>query len=124
MFASPDQARQPHLHYLPLFRERYVIVIGFTHRFANLEAVRVADLNAEEYLRRVHCEVSEVLGLSLDHHDSHPPVLSIGAIATTGSWRWPPPEPVTPSCRQARSSTSRSSSSPWSSPKSGARSAW
>ena len=29
IFASPDQAREPHLHYLPLFRERYVIVIGF-----------------------------------------------------------------------------------------------
>jgi LysR family hydrogen peroxide-inducible transcriptional activator len=72
ILAGPDQTREPHLHYLPLFRERYVIVIGFTHRFANLEAVRVADLNAEEYLRRIHCEVSEVLGHSLDHHDSHP----------------------------------------------------
>jgi LysR family transcriptional regulator, hydrogen peroxide-inducible genes activator len=72
IIASPDQAREPHLHYLPLFRERYVIVIGFAHRFANLEAVRVSDLNAEEYLRRIHCEVAEVLGHSLDHHDSHP----------------------------------------------------
>jgi LysR family transcriptional regulator, hydrogen peroxide-inducible genes activator len=72
IIASPDQAREQHLHYLPLFHERYVIVIGFAHRFANLEAVRVADLNAEEYLRRIHCEVSEVLGHSLDHHDSHP----------------------------------------------------
>jgi LysR family transcriptional regulator, hydrogen peroxide-inducible genes activator len=72
IIASPDQAREQHLHYLPLFRERYVIVIGFAHRFANLEAVRVSDLNAEEYLRRIHCEVAEVLGHSLDHHDSHP----------------------------------------------------
>jgi LysR family transcriptional regulator, hydrogen peroxide-inducible genes activator len=72
ILAGPDQTREPHLHYLPLFRERYVIVIGFAHRFANLEAVRVSDLNAEEYLRRINCEVSEVFGESLDHHDSRP----------------------------------------------------
>jgi DNA-binding transcriptional LysR family regulator len=72
ILAGPDQAREPHLHYLPLFRERFVIAIGFAHRFANLEAVRVTDLNAEDYLRRINCEVSEVFGQSLDQHDSHP----------------------------------------------------
>ncbi len=34
--------------------------------------MRVADLDTEEYLRRIHSEVSEVFGHSLDHHDSHP----------------------------------------------------
>ena len=72
ILAGPDQAREPHLHYLPLFRERFVIVIGFAHRFANLEAVRASDLNAEEYLRRINCEVAEVFGQSLDQRDSHP----------------------------------------------------
>jgi DNA-binding transcriptional LysR family regulator len=28
ILAGPDQAREPHLHYLPLFRERFVIVSG------------------------------------------------------------------------------------------------
>ena len=75
IFAGPDEAREPHLHYLPLFREPFVIVIGFDHRFANLEAVRVSDLNAEEYLRRINCEVSDVFGQSLDQHDSHPRIV-------------------------------------------------
>ncbi len=72
ILAGPDQAREPHLHYLPLFRERFVIAIGFAHRFANLEAVRVTDLNEQEYLRRINCEVSEVFGQSLEQNDSHP----------------------------------------------------
>lgn len=72
ILAGPDQAREPHLHYLPLFRERFVIVIRPDHRFANMKAVRVSDLSAEDYLRRTNCEVAEVLGQSLDEHDSRP----------------------------------------------------
>jgi LysR family hydrogen peroxide-inducible transcriptional activator len=75
IFAGPDGAREQHLHYLPLFREPFVIVIGFDHSFANLEGVRVADLNAEEYLRRINCEVADVFGLSLDNHESHPRIV-------------------------------------------------
>ena len=72
ILAAPDQAREPHLHYLSLFRERFVIVIRPDHRFANMKAVRVSDLSAEDYLRRTNCEVAEILGQSLDEHDSRP----------------------------------------------------
>ncbi len=71
ILAGPDQAREPHLHYLPLFRERFVIVSAFDHRFANFDVVRVSDLKAESYLRRVNCEVAELFGKAWDEHDGH-----------------------------------------------------
>jgi LysR family hydrogen peroxide-inducible transcriptional activator len=70
--AGPENEREPHLHYLPLFRERFVIVTRLDHRFANMEAVRVADLGTEEYLRRINCEVADIFARSLDEHHSHP----------------------------------------------------
>jgi DNA-binding transcriptional LysR family regulator len=44
------------LHYLPLFREQFFIVLGQRHRLAANNAVRVADLNGERYLNRINCE--------------------------------------------------------------------
>lgn len=43
-------------HTLPLFQERFVIVIAPTHRFAAMEAVRCADLHEEAYVNRANCE--------------------------------------------------------------------
>ncbi len=70
ILAGPEKAREPHLHYLPLFRERFVIVIRPDHRFANLKAVRASDLKAEDYLRRINCEVAEIFAQTLAEHDS------------------------------------------------------
>jgi LysR family transcriptional regulator, hydrogen peroxide-inducible genes activator len=71
ILAAPDHTREPHLHYLPLFREQFVIVSAIDHRFANLNVVRVSDLKAESYLRRVNCEVGELFGKARDEHDGH-----------------------------------------------------
>jgi DNA-binding transcriptional LysR family regulator len=52
----------PELHYLPLYREQFVIVSGREHRFSGFGAVRCADLNDEAYLRRINCEMADVSG--------------------------------------------------------------
>ncbi len=55
IYCWPDQVDE-RLHYLPLFREQFFIVLGRQHRLANRPAVRVGDLNGERYLNRISCE--------------------------------------------------------------------
>src|SRR5262249_61258866 len=55
IYCWPDQIDE-RLHYLPLFREQFFIVLGRRHRLANRHEVRVGDLNGERYLNRINCE--------------------------------------------------------------------
>jgi DNA-binding transcriptional LysR family regulator len=55
IYCLPDQVDE-RLHYLPLFREQFFIVLGRQHRLAMNNAVRVGDLDGERYLNRVNCE--------------------------------------------------------------------
>jgi LysR family transcriptional regulator, hydrogen peroxide-inducible genes activator len=55
IYCLPDRIDE-RLHYLPLFREQFFIVLGRQHRLAMNNAVRVSDLNGERYLNRVNCE--------------------------------------------------------------------
>ncbi|WP_194953977.1 LysR family transcriptional regulator [Sphingopyxis solisilvae] len=48
----PDQ-----FHQLPIFEERFVIVLPPGHRWAERNAIRVADLDGEPYVSRSTCEV-------------------------------------------------------------------
>jgi DNA-binding transcriptional LysR family regulator len=48
----PDQ-----FHQLPIFEERFVIVLPPGHRWAGRNAIRVADLDGEPYVSRSTCEV-------------------------------------------------------------------
>src|SRR5262249_51191370 len=56
IYAMPEVPPDERLHYLPLFREQYVIVMQPQHRLASLSEVRVRDLSGEPYLSRVNCE--------------------------------------------------------------------
>jgi LysR family transcriptional regulator, hydrogen peroxide-inducible genes activator len=53
-FASPLQAQ-------PLYDERFVIACSVGHKFAQKNAVRVAELNGESYLSRINCEYKDHL---------------------------------------------------------------
>jgi DNA-binding transcriptional LysR family regulator len=44
----------------PLYRERYVVAFPPGHRFEAMNAVPVAELQGEPYLRRLNCEYPEV----------------------------------------------------------------
>jgi len=48
--------RDERLHYLPLFREQFMIAVHPGHRLASQNAVRVNDLDGERYLNRINCE--------------------------------------------------------------------
>ena len=56
IYAHAQEERQPFLHYLPLFREQFMVGIHRDHRLAGCETVRVADLDGVPYLFRIHCE--------------------------------------------------------------------
>jgi DNA-binding transcriptional LysR family regulator len=55
IYCWPDQVDE-RLHYLPLFREQFFIVLGPRHHLVTRNAVRVSDLNGERYLNRINCE--------------------------------------------------------------------
>src|SRR6266436_2018655 len=50
------------LHYLPLFREQFMIVIHPGHKLASQNAIRVKDLDGERYLNRINCEMNGYAG--------------------------------------------------------------
>lgn len=45
-------------HAMPLYRERFVIVLPQQHRLARQNAICVKDLNGEPYVNRLNCEVA------------------------------------------------------------------
>ena len=49
----------PSLHQLPIFEERFVIVLPPNHRLANLEEIPASELDKEPYVSRSNCEVFE-----------------------------------------------------------------
>ncbi|WP_296615021.1 LysR family transcriptional regulator [Sphingomonas sp.] len=49
------------LHQVPVFNERFVIVIPRNHPWAEKNAIRVAELNGEPYVGRTNCEVFQMV---------------------------------------------------------------
>jgi DNA-binding transcriptional LysR family regulator len=68
ILCKSENERDPSLHYLPLFRERFMIVTCGDHRFATLDQVSVSDLKGIPYLRRVNCEFGEYTGQVFNQH--------------------------------------------------------
>jgi DNA-binding transcriptional LysR family regulator len=56
IYAMPMVPPDERLHYLPLYRERFVVVTRPDHRFAGRNAVCVRELDGERYLARTNCE--------------------------------------------------------------------
>ncbi len=55
----PETEDDDRLHRVPLFRERFVIVLSPAHKLATKGTIAVRDLDGEDYLDRVHCEYAE-----------------------------------------------------------------
>jgi LysR family hydrogen peroxide-inducible transcriptional activator len=62
IYAMPETPPNNGLHYLPLYREQYMIAMPPEHRLAQGTCVRVKELDGERYLSRVNCEY----GTSID----------------------------------------------------------
>lgn len=58
--ASPDPLEDS-LHGLPLFSERFVLVISPSHRLANADVVPCRELNGENYINRTNCEYYDLV---------------------------------------------------------------
>jgi DNA-binding transcriptional LysR family regulator len=56
IYALPGVPPSDGLHYLPLYREQFMIVMPPQHPLAGNPSVRVKDLHGERYLSRVNCE--------------------------------------------------------------------
>lgn len=61
MLAKPEELDE-RFDAKPLYRERFTIAFAPGHRFERMDAVPVAQINGENYLRRVNCEYREHLG--------------------------------------------------------------
>jgi LysR family hydrogen peroxide-inducible transcriptional activator len=62
VYCLPRDEPDERLHYLPLFREQYMIVVHPGHPLAAKPAVRVRDLQGERYLNRINCEFNGYAG--------------------------------------------------------------
>ena len=59
ILSAREDERQPFLHYVPLFREQFMIGIRRDHHLATRGQVEPKDLAGLPYLFRVHCEFEE-----------------------------------------------------------------
>jgi DNA-binding transcriptional LysR family regulator len=59
IYALPGVPEDDRLHYLPLYREQFVIAMSASHRLAGRNAVKLKELDGERYLARVNCEYDE-----------------------------------------------------------------
>ena len=62
----PDQAPDPRLNYMPLFREQMMIVLPVEHRLASRDTIEISDLAVERYVLRSYCEFNDVVDAAFD----------------------------------------------------------
>src|SRR4051812_12230065 len=62
IYCIPGQEPDERLHYMPLFREQFMIVLPLGHPLAAKNAVSPPDLTGERYLNRASCEFNGYAG--------------------------------------------------------------
>ena len=67
----PDEL-PAHLHQLPIFEERFVLVLPPNHRLAAKNPVSCADLHGEPYVNRSQCEVHDTVARDLRRRGIEP----------------------------------------------------
>jgi DNA-binding transcriptional LysR family regulator len=70
LIARPDGFAAP-LQPQPLYRERFVIACSAGHPFARKNAVRVSELDGQDYLARINCEFFDTLRDTCHANGSH-----------------------------------------------------
>ena len=60
LFATPDELVDQ-FHGLPLFDERFLLVVPHTHRLAKMETVPCKELDNEPYVNRANCEYNDIV---------------------------------------------------------------
>ena len=62
IYCLPEREPDDRMHAMPLFREQMMIVVPPNHPLAAKNAVRVKDLNGQNYLNRANCEFNGYAG--------------------------------------------------------------
>jgi LysR family hydrogen peroxide-inducible transcriptional activator len=62
IYCIPGQQPDERLHYMPLFREQFMIVLPVNHPLTAKNAVSPPDLTGERYLNRASCEFNGYAG--------------------------------------------------------------
>lgn len=62
----------PEFHQVPVFREKFVIVLPPGHAWAQKNAIRVRDLDGMPYVSRTHCEVFRAVADDFARHGVMP----------------------------------------------------
>jgi LysR family transcriptional regulator, hydrogen peroxide-inducible genes activator len=62
IYCPPGNEPDERLHFMPLFRERFVVVLPAGHALADRNAIRPSDLEGIRYLNRVNCEFNGYAG--------------------------------------------------------------
>jgi LysR family hydrogen peroxide-inducible transcriptional activator len=57
IYCLAEREHEERLHYMPLFREQFMIVVHPEHPLAAQTAIRVQDLTGHRYLNRANCEL-------------------------------------------------------------------
>ena len=60
IYCRPDHSNE-RMHYLPVFRERMMIVLHPDHALAGRDSLSIEDLGDDNYLNRINCEYNESL---------------------------------------------------------------
>jgi DNA-binding transcriptional LysR family regulator len=56
IYCLPGRERDEHLHYMPLFREQFMIAVSPDHPLALRDVITPRDLTGDRYLNRINCE--------------------------------------------------------------------
>src|SRR5215218_5563857 len=56
IYCIPTRDLDERLHYIPLFREQFMVVVSPNHPLASLNAIHPRDLSGGRYLNRISCE--------------------------------------------------------------------
>jgi DNA-binding transcriptional LysR family regulator len=68
IYCRPNVQEDERLHYLPLFREQFVIVLHPEHELASRNVVKAVELSGQRYVNRASCEFYGIAGQAWSKH--------------------------------------------------------
>ena len=68
IYCPAANQKDERLHYMPLFREQFLVVLPAEHPLAAKNGIRPGDLNGVRYLNRINCEFNGYAGALWKEH--------------------------------------------------------
>jgi len=61
IYCRPDREPDPRLNYIPLFKERMMIILPKGHSLSKQRSITIQDLGGEQYVQRDFCEFNDTV---------------------------------------------------------------